>query len=110
MFLSLSVENLKHHHIEQSSCRQALQCVDRQVRDTSGAQLSDEDPAGDTQATGEAEHGQVGVEDELLGAGLEQLQADTEGDDELVSGDGCNFNINIRYNFYLSIGNISIDV
>ena len=96
MFLSLSVENLEHDDVEQSSSRQALQCVDHQIGDTAGTDLGDDDPACNAQAAGEAENGQVGVEDELLGAGLEQLQADTEGDDKLVSGDGCNYNISIR--------------
>ena len=92
VFLSLSVENFEHDDVEQSSSRQALQCVDHQIRDTTGTDLCDDDPAGNTQAAGEAEDGKVGVEDELLGAGLQQLQADAEGDDKLVSGDGCNYN------------------
>ena len=90
MFLSLSVENLKHDHVQQSSRRQALQGVDHQIGDMPGPELGDEDPSCDTQGTGEAEYSEVGVEDGLLGVGLQKLQADTEGDDKLVTGDGCN--------------------
>ena len=69
LFLSLSVENLEHDHVEQSSRRQALQGVHHQVGHP-GPDLGDDDPPGDTQGAGEAEHHQVGEEDEPLGAGL----------------------------------------
>ena len=50
--------------------------------------LGDENSSCDTQAAGKAEYTEVGVEYESLGAGLQQLQADTEGDDKLVSSHG----------------------
>ena len=45
MFLSLSVKNLEHDDVEQSSSRQALQCVDHQIGDTAGTDLGDDDPS-----------------------------------------------------------------
>ena len=99
MFLSLSVENLKHHHVEQSPRGQALQGVDHQIGDLAGTKLGDDDPHCNTQGAGEAEYGEVGVEYELPRGGLQQLQADTKGDDKLVGCDGCNnresFNIHL---------------
>ena len=61
---------LKHHHVEQSPRRQALQGVDHQIGDLAGTELSDDNPHCNTQATGEAEHSEVGVEYELPGGGL----------------------------------------
>ena len=87
MFLPLSAENLQHDDVEKSPRRETLQGVDQDIRDLATTSLGDEDPCCDTQAAGEAEYSKVGVEYESLGAGLQQLHADTEGDDELVAGD-----------------------
>ena len=88
LFLPLSVENLEHHHVEQSSRRQTLQGVDRHIGDLASTDLGDENSSCDTQAAGKAEYTEVGVEYESLGAGLQQFQAHTEGDDKLVSSHG----------------------
>ena len=90
MLGSLPVENLEHHHVEDGASRHALQGGGHLPRDGAGLQLGDDDADPDTQGADEAEHSEVGEEDELLGSVLLELQTDTEVDDELVESDGCN--------------------
>ena len=90
VFGSLPVENLEHHHVEDGASRHALQGGGHLPRDGAGLQLGDDDADPDTQGADEAEHSEVGEEDELLGSVLLELQTDTEVDDELVESDGCN--------------------
>ena len=97
LFLPLSVENLEHHHVEQSSRRQTLQGVDHHLGDLASTDLGDENPSCDTQGAGETEYTEVGVEYESLGAGLQQLQAHTEGDDKLVTCHGCKIEFLINF-------------
>ena len=83
-------EDLEHHHVEDGAGRHALQGGRHLPRDGASPELGDDDADSNTQGTDEAEHSQVGVEDELLSSVLLELQTDTEVDDELVESDGCN--------------------
>ena len=89
MLGSLPVENLKHHHVEDGAGGHALQGGRHLPRDVAGPELGDDDADTNTQGTGEAEHSQVGVEDEVLSSVLLELQTDTEVDDKLMECDGC---------------------
>ena len=86
----LPVENLEHHHVEDGAGRHALQGGRHLTRHGASLEVGDDDADGDTQGADEAEHCQVGVEDELLGSVLLQLQTDAEYDDKLVESDCCN--------------------
>ena len=65
-----------------------MQCGDHYLWDSARASLSDDEADTDADGADETEDGEVGEEDELPGAGLHHVTADTEGDDELVTGDG----------------------
>ena len=88
MFGSLPVENLKHHHVEDGAGSHALQGGRHLARDGAGLKVGDDDADTNTQGTDEAEHSEVGVEDELLSSVLLELQTDTEDDDKLMECDG----------------------
>ena len=52
-----------------------------------GPRRGDDETDADADGADETEDGEVGEEDESSGSGLHHVQADTEGDDELVAGD-----------------------
>ena len=69
-----------------------LQSSIHHFRNSARPRLCDDDPDGDANSAGDAEGGEVGEEDEIPSFSLDELQTDTEGDDELVAGDGWNYN------------------
>ena len=66
---------------------QTLQGGHHDPRHGARPRLTEDDADSDADSADETEDGEVGEEDELPGAGLNHVLADTEGDDELVAGD-----------------------
>ena len=60
------------------------------LRHSPRASFREDEADSDADGADETEDGEVGEEDELPGSGLHHVHADTERDDELVTGDSCN--------------------
>ena len=69
------------------SSDETLQGGHHDLRHSASPRLCDDEADSDAYGADETEDEEVGEEDEPPGAGLHHVQADTEGDDELVAGD-----------------------